>query len=66
MNYCSLEILRTFKTLENTLTLFSDLATEVWEFENNNSKVIGPTLDYYSDYSNGIALFAVNTNFCKK
>ena len=41
--------------------IFLSLETEVWELENDNNKVIDPTL---SDYYTGIGLFAVNFNFC--
>jgi len=41
------------------------LVTEVWELENGNDKLIQPTLTDH-DYAWGIALYAVEKDFCKK
>ena len=46
-------------------SLFSPLVTEVWEFENGNSKIIQPTLPD-DHYLAGIALYVVENDFCKK
>ena len=45
--------------------LFSPLVTEVWELENESNKIIQPTLPDYH-YANGIGLFVVEKDFCKK
>ena len=44
---------------------FSDATSEVWEFGDENNKVISPSLPYRK-YFYGIALFPVNADFCKK
>ena len=44
---------------------FSDAVTEVWELADENNKVIAPSLPY-NKYKFGIALFPVNSDFCKK
>jgi len=38
--------------------------TELWEFESSETKIIKPTLSW--EYSNGIALFAVDVGYCRK
>ena len=45
-------------------SLFSPLATEVWELESGNNKLIQPTLPD-DDYGFGIALVVVDKDFCK-
>ena len=44
---------------------FSDATTEVWEFGEENNKVISPSLPDYA-YIYGIALVPVNSDFCRK
>jgi len=45
--------------------IFLSLPTEIWELENGNNKLVNPIMtDNY--YSEGIGLFAVDFNFCKK
>ena len=44
---------------------FRDAVTEVWELADENNKVISPSLPY-NRYYYGIALFPVNSDFCKK
>ena len=44
-----------------TSDFFLSFETEVWELENNDNKVIDPTL---SGYTAGIGLYAVDFNFC--
>ena len=46
---------------------FSDVETEVWEFDvfEEKNKVIEPKLEKYSYYY-GMALFPVDSEFCKK
>ena len=46
-------------------SLFSRLYTDVFELENGNGKIIHPTLPD-NDYAYGIALYAVEKDFCKK
>ena len=46
-------------------SLFSPLVTEVWELENGINKIIEPTLPN-GEYVNGIALYVVEKDFCKK
>ena len=43
----------------------SNLDTEVWDLENGTNKIIDPSLaDNY--YVNGMALYVVDGDFCKK
>ena len=42
---------------------FSDLETEIWNFTNENHKVINPTIPN-TDYKYGIALYIVPFDFC--
>ena len=44
---------------------FSEAVTEVWELVDENNKVITPSLAN-GQYAYGIALFPVNSDFCKK
>ena len=46
-------------------SLFSPIVTEVWELENGINKIIEPTLPN-GEYVNGIALYVVEKDFCKK
>ena len=39
--------------------------TEVWELENGNNKIIKPALPQWH-YAVGVALYAVEKDFCKK
>ena len=48
-----------------SINFLSDVVTEVWELEFRNKKIIKPTLPEYH-YTNGIALFAVDADFCRK
>ena len=57
-------VLNLFKSVIFNEFLFS-VATEIWELENGNNKIVNPTLTNY-DYSHGIGLFAVDFDFCKK
>ena len=45
--------------------IFFSPATEIWQLENGNNKIVNPTLTK-NNYSEGIGLFAVDFNFCKK
>lgn len=56
------------KESKNILLIYnvlSTLATEVWELETGNNKIITPNLRS-GDYIYGIALYAVDFNFCSK
>ena len=45
--------------------ILSDAETEVWAFEDENSKTISPILPP-GEFVSGIGLFAVNINYCSK
>ena len=45
--------------------VFSSLITEVWQLEIGNNNTIETTLPDH-DYVNGIALYIVDKDFCKK
>ena len=42
---------------------FRSFETEVWALEDKSHKIINPTL---TNYYNGIGLYNVDFNFCKK
>ena len=44
---------------------FSDAVSEVWDLADEKNKVIAPSLPRFH-YSYGIALFPVNSDFCRK
>ena len=43
----------------------SSMQTEIWKLDNSAYKIIQPNLPW-GDYSEGVALFEVDANFCKK
>ena len=45
--------------------LSAPVETEVWELEDGKNKVINPSLPNYN-YAQGIGMFAVDFNFCRK
>ena len=64
----SLGLVTTGPSILSQLTVyFRDVDTEVWEFDafENRNKVIEPKLEKYSYYY-GMALFPVDSEFCKK
>lgn len=46
-------------------TIIFSLDTEVWDFENIKNKTISPTLRNFK-YAYGIAVYAVDFDFCQK
>ena len=45
--------------------IYASMPTEIWEFDNGVNNIIKTNLPHH-DYIFGIALFKVDTNFCKK
>ena len=53
----------TFIIVWDDNNFLSDLETEIWNFTNENQKIINPTLPN-SHYKYGIALYIVPFDFC--